>query len=137
MVAESIERTVRGRAGERCEYCRVPAAAYAVPFQIDHIIALQHGGPSELENLALACFHCILHKGPNIASLDPESGALAELFHPRKDRWVEHFGWNGALILGRSPVGRATVRVLAMNDPEAVAVREALIAEDDDFRNVS
>jgi hypothetical protein len=137
VVAESIERTVRSRAGERCEYCRVSAAAYAVPFQIDHVIALQHGGRSELENLALACFHCNLHKGPNIGSLDPESATLVALFHPRKDRWAHHFEWNGAVIVGRSAIGRATVRVLAMNAPDAVAVREALIAEGSDFRNLA
>ena len=137
MVAESFDRSVRRRANERCECCRVPAAAYAVPFQIDHVIALQHGGPTELENLALACFHCNLHKGPNIASLDPDSGALAALFHPRNDRWADPFEWDGARIVGRSPIGRATVRVLAMNDADAVAVREALIAEGDDFRNAT
>jgi hypothetical protein len=135
VVAETVERSVRRRANERCEYCRVPTAAYAVPFQIDHVIALQHGGESNLANLALACFHCNLHKGPNIASLDPESGKLVALFHPRNDRWEEHFEWDGPHVRGRSPVGRATVRVLAMNDADAVAVRESLIAEGDDFRN--
>jgi hypothetical protein len=136
VVAETIERAVRRRAGDQCEYCRVPAAAYVVPFQIDHVIALQHGGATDLGNLALACYHCNLHKGPNIASIDPASGGRVALFHPRTDVWADHFEWDGARVVGRSPVGRATVRLLAMNDPDASAVREALIAEGDDFRNI-
>jgi hypothetical protein len=137
VVAESKERAVRQRASDRCEYCRVPAAAYVTPFQIDHVIAVQHGGASDLGNLALACYHCNLHKGPNIASIDPESGALVALYHPRTDAWAEHFEWDGPRIVGRSPSGRATVRVLAMNDRDAVAVREALLAEGADFREGS
>jgi hypothetical protein len=115
----------------------MPAAAYVTPFQIDHVIAVQHGGESELGNLALACYHCNLHKGPNIASIDPESGGLVALFHPRKDAWADHFEWDGPRVVGRSPAGRATVRVLAMNEPDAVAVRDALLAEGDDFREGS
>ena len=107
----------------------------AESFQVDHVIARQHGGTSELGNLSLACYHCNLHKGPNIASVDPASGGLVPLFHPRWDHWPEHFEWDGPRIVGRSAIGRATVRVLAMNDPDAVAVRAALIAEGDDFRN--
>jgi len=137
VVAESKERAVRHRANDRCEYRRVPAAAYVTPFQIDHVVAVQHGGASDLGNLALACYHCNLHKGPNIASVDPESGVLVALFHPRKDVWADHFKWDGPRIVGRSAVGRATVRVLAMNDPDAVAVREALLTERDDFREGS
>jgi hypothetical protein len=60
-------------------------------FHADHIIARQHGGKSDLENLALACLHCNQHKGPNIAGRNPESDELVELFHPRRDRWSEIF----------------------------------------------
>jgi hypothetical protein len=105
VVAESKERAVRQRANDRCEYCRVPAAAYVAPFQIDHVIAIQHGGASDLGNLALACYHCNLHKGPNIASIDPESGALVALYHPRTNAWAEHFEWDGPRIAGRSSAG--------------------------------
>jgi hypothetical protein len=137
VVAETTDRAVRRRADDRCEYCRVPAAAYVIPFQIDHVIALQHGGVSDLSNFALACYHCNLHKGPNIASIDPLSGVMVGLFNPREDAWADHFEWDRARIIGRSPKGRATVRLLAMNDWEALAVRQALIAEGDDFREGS
>jgi HNH endonuclease len=43
---------VRARAGDRCEYCRVPRRFDPLPFQVDHIVAEQHGGRTILENLA-------------------------------------------------------------------------------------
>jgi hypothetical protein len=114
---------VRRRSGLRCEYCGVPQAAFRRSFHIEHIVAKQHGGATNLDNLALACWHCNLKKGPNLAGLDPQSGQLVELFHPRKDRWSEHFamdlppGGSPAMeIRGLTPTGRATVKVLGMNE---------------------
>lgn len=48
---------VRERAAGRCEYCRIPQFALPLPFQIDHIVAEQHEGATELSNLVLACPH--------------------------------------------------------------------------------
>lgn len=110
-----LVRQVRARAAERCEYCRLPQFALPLPFQIDHIIATQHEGPTEPSNLALACPHCNRHKGPNIAGLDPVTGQLASLFHPRLDRWSDHFSLEGPRIAGKTPTGRTTVQVLEMN----------------------
>jgi len=126
---EQLAREVWRRAEDRCEYCRIPAALYPLPFQLDHIIARQHGGLSDAGNLALACLHCNRHKGPNIAGRDPLTGAIVGLFHPRNDRWNEHFRFEGPIIFGLTARGRATIQVLAMNTPDFVDVREALIAE--------
>ncbi len=76
--------------------------------------------------MAIACGYCNLHKGPNIAALDPDSGQLVPLFHPRRDRWADHFMWEGTVVRGLTPVGRATVELLAMNDWERVELRENL-----------
>jgi 5-methylcytosine-specific restriction endonuclease McrA len=54
---KSWVREIWRRAGAACEYCRMPQRFYPVPFQIDHIIARQHGGDTALRNLALACLH--------------------------------------------------------------------------------
>ena len=124
-----LERRVRRRAKGRCEYCRLPRVASEFTFPIDHIIARQHGGPTEAENLAQSCPHCNAHKGPNIAGIDPMSRELTRLYHRRRDRWREHFDWVGAMLTGLTPVGRTTIEVLAMNDPDMVATREALIEE--------
>ena len=68
--------------------------------------------------------HCNAHKGPNLSGLDPESGALVRLFHPRQDQWDEHFERNGVLIVGRTAVGRATVGLLKMNAADRRRLRE-------------
>jgi hypothetical protein len=105
-------RYVRERAAGRCESCQLPSSLHPAPFQIDHIVAKQHGGTDGLDNLALACMHCNRYKGPNVAGIDSETRKLTRLFHPRVDEWNTHFGWNGAEIVARSPIGRVTVGVL-------------------------
>jgi hypothetical protein len=57
------------------------------------------------------------------------TGELMRLYHPRRDRWRQHFAWAGPMLTGLTPVGRTTIEVLAMNDPDMVAAREALIEE--------
>jgi len=126
---DALAVAVRQRAGYICEYCKIPQAAYRAPFPIDHIIARQHGGRTVAANLALACLHCNSHKGPNIAGIDPSNGKLVALFHPRRHQWTWHFRWDGPLLVGRTPIGRATVAVLALNHEDAVAVRQALLDE--------
>lgn len=127
---ESLAEEVRHRSNHACEYCRISQAFYpTVPFPIDHIIARQHDGPTTFNNLALSCLHCNSHKGPNIAGIDRKSKRLTKLFNPRRHKWTRHFRWNGPYLIGRTAVGRVTVAVLAMNDPEAVEVRAALLEE--------
>jgi hypothetical protein len=126
----ALERGVRNRAGGRCEYCHRPESVAEVRFVIDHVIAQKHRGRSTVENLALACEFCNLHKGSDIAGLDPVDGTLTRLFHPRKDLWQQHFRLDDSGVLaGLTPVGRTTLEVLAMNDPRQLALRLMLIAE--------
>ena len=106
----------------------MPQSASRLRFQIDHVIALQHGGGSYLDNLALCCGRCNRYKGPNLAGIDPDSVAIVRLYHPRTDSWTEHFRWNGARLEGRTPIGRATIGVLEMNHPDSIAIRLELIA---------
>lgn len=124
-----LEEEVRSRAQNRCEYCLLPQKYSRLKFPSDHVIASQHGGGDGSDNLALACGFCNRHKGPNIAGIDPETTRLARLFHPRRDDWREHFRWSGARLLGLTPIGRATISVLAINHPHQIAVRQALIDE--------
>lgn len=124
-----LEAEVRQRAQGRCEYCRFPEPFTRVPFQVDHIIAEKHDGPTTLENLALSCFFCNTYKGPNLAGVDPETGELIRLFHPRRDQWLDHFRWEGPVLIGLTPVGRVTIAVLRMNHDDALAVRQSLHEE--------
>jgi hypothetical protein len=128
-MAHPRHEAVRARAGGACEYCCLPEALYPGLFVTEHVIARQHGGSDRDDNLAYACARCNLHKGPNIAGLDPGTGELTRLFHPRTDAWDEHFAWSAHVLTGRTAVGRTTVRVLAMNDPVVRAVRAALLLE--------
>jgi hypothetical protein len=106
----------------------LPSSAYPLPFHVDHIISRQHGGTTVLENLALACLHCNRHKGPNIAGLDPATGELVRLFHPRRD-WDDHFAWKGADLSAKTIIGLVTIQVLAIGDTDFAAVRQALFDE--------
>ena len=117
------------RSGNRCEYCHLPQQSAVIPFEIDHVIAEQHGGRTVAGNLALACFACNHHKGPNLAGIDPQTGKRAWLFDPRRHSWRRHFRWAGPVLIGRTPMGRTAVAVLAINLPHRVAQRAALIAE--------
>ncbi len=94
-LASDLEERVRQRAGERCEYCQLPAAFSSTPFEVEHIVAAQHGGPTALGNLAWACFACNRHKGPNLGGIDPKTGKKTWLFHPRRMKWPRHFRWKG------------------------------------------
>ncbi|MBI4605025.1 MAG: HNH endonuclease [Planctomycetes bacterium] len=114
----ALRELVWQRANGACEYCRLPQDLDVFPFQIDHIIAEKHHGPTTSENLCVSCFHCNVHKGSNIAGLDPVDGRIVRLFDPRIDIWREHFAWAGAEIIGLTSVARATIDVLGINLPE-------------------
>ena len=123
----AVRRLVRERADNCCEYCRLSQAiAPAATFQIEHIRAKQHGGESELENLALACPRCNAYKGPNLSAIDPESDQTVLIFNPRTQVWNEHFMLLGIEILGITGTGRATTQLLHMNDVERLEMREIL-----------
>jgi hypothetical protein len=126
---QALADFVRQRAGDCCEFCRLPQAFSSTRFQIDHIVAEQHGGTTTAANLALACLADNNHKGPNLAGIDRRTGKRVWLFNPRRQKWSRHFRWKGPILVGRTPVGRATIAVLAMNLPHRVAQRAALISE--------
>ena len=124
----AIRNEVRQRAGNRCEYCRLRQEDEEEnPFHIEHIIAQQHGGTDAQENLALACSWCNAVKGPNLSSIDPDSGELTRLYHPRKDSWAEHFRREGPCILGLTAVGRTTAWLLRFNDTDNLNQRHRLL----------
>lgn len=122
----STRALVRERAGNRCEYCQLhqddsPLAA----LHIEHILPKKHGGSDNINNLALACIDCNLHKGSNLTGIDPVTDEVTELFHPRRHRWMDHFVWNGIYIIGKTAIGRTTVRVLSMNADDQLALRSS------------
>jgi hypothetical protein len=123
-MSPSAKARVRERAGDRCEYCQLhqedsPLAA----LHVEHIVPKVHGGTDDLENLALACIDCNLHKGPNLTGIDPQTQQVTELFHPRRHRWQDHFEREGLYLIGKTAIGRTTIRVLNINSEEQLALR--------------
>ena len=115
---------VRQRAANRCEYCgRRQEQSPLAALHVEHIIPKKHRGTDLPDNLALACIDCNLHKGSNVAGYDPLTGALTELFNPRRDVWAHHFARSGAIIVGRTATGRTSVDVLQLNSEEHVRRR--------------
>ena len=127
---KDLERLVWRRAGDACEYCRLPQSHSVDSFHVEHIIARQHHGSTSEENLALACPRCNLAKGPNLAGVDPQTGRTVWLFHPRRHRWSQHFRWRGAILIGRTAIGRATIDVLKINQTIAIAKRRQIQSEE-------
>jgi hypothetical protein len=128
VVAIGIVQSVRLRAGGRCEYCRQPEVPIGFRHCIDHVIARQHRGTDDATNLARCCIRCNLAKGPNIASLDPTTGALTRLYHPRLDRWSDPFAFDGPRLLGTTAIGRTTAMLLDVNSDLRVRSRRMLLA---------
>ncbi len=128
-VSRSQRRDVKQRASDCCEYCQMPAELDAAPFQVDHVRAEKHHGPTVLSNLTWACFPCNNHKSGNAAGYDPETDEMHPLFNPREQDWDEHFEWHGPRLRGKTPIGRATIDVLAINAADRVAYRKELIKE--------
>src|SRR5258708_3075621 len=118
-----LRRLARERAGDRCEYCGLHQRACILSFHVEHIVPRQHGETTSEENLALACPHCNLHKGPNLTGLDPDTSKVTPLFHPRRDLWRQHFNLEGERIEGLTGTGRTTVWMLNMNSDNQLRLR--------------
>jgi hypothetical protein len=128
----ALRQFVRERAGRRCEYCHLPDfAAPLSAFHVEHILAKQHGGSDQPANRCWSCHRCNLHKGPNLSGRDTLTGKVVRLFNPRRQSWNRHFEWRGALLVGRTQTGRATIAVLDINDPQRVKLRKILIEHGD------
>lgn len=125
----ALTRLVWQRAKGRCEYCQMPQAADDASFEIDHIIARKHVGPTVAGNLCLSCFYCNSFKGTDLTGLEPKTRKITPLFNPRRHKWANHFRWQGAYLIGRTPIGRVTVALLHINDEYRVELREGLIEE--------
>ena len=127
-IAAELRRQVTDRAAGCCEYCRTQARYSSDPFTMDHIAPRSIGGPTELENLALSCHGCNQHKGRRTSAPDPLTDVTTALFHPRRDPWDEHFAWNEdfTVVVGLTPIGRATISALQLNRSGLVNLRGAL-----------
>lgn len=122
-----LRTEVAKRAGFRCEYCLLPEPYAIYPFEVDHIIAVKHGGKTVSDNLAYSCIRCNRMKGTDLTTLSKDSDEIIRLFNPRIDIWDEHFEVVEGAIYGRTDIGRATTQLLTFNTPERIIGRKLLI----------
>lgn len=130
-IPDALRRLVATRANFRCEYCRVPEIGTFYSLQIDHITSLKHEGETESDNLAYACTLCNRNKGTDLGTRLEKGEMIIPFFNPRTDNWFEHFeaGEDG-MIVPRTLVGKATVKIFGMNHADSVIERRLLIAAD-------
>ena len=126
-ISAALRRLVEERAASKCEYCQLPAQLAFYSHEIDHIIAEKHGGTTSSDNLAYTCWRCNRHKGSDLGSFDPQTNDFCFLFHPRQQVWLEHFRFQSARIIGVTAIGRTTVQLLQINNPERLKERQALL----------
>lgn len=120
-----LRRQVREDARRRCGYCHTPEALIGTPLDFEHLYPEALGGPTERENLWLACSRCNDFKGDRIDAIDSMIDERVPLFNPRSHVWIEHFAWSpdGIHIIGKTPTGRATVEALRLNNEFIVTTR--------------
>lgn len=111
-----LRSLVYERAGGLCEYCLIDEEISFAKHQIDHIVAEKHGGETTAENLALACVLCNKYKGSDVASIDGETGEIVRLFNPQTDIRNDHFRLENGVFIGLTPIARATIRLLQLNN---------------------
>ena len=128
-LSKAVREFLLRRALGRCEYCRSSAAFAHQSFSVEHIRPRSRQGRDSLANLAVSCQGCNNHKYNRTKYRDPVSNDEVRLFHPRRDRWSDHFAWtnDGTMILGLTAIGRATVEALQLNREALVNLRRVLV----------
>lgn len=125
-ISDALRARVRSQAGNRCGYCLARQEYVPWVLEIEHIVPCawpsqdrpkSKGGTDNEENLWLACHSCNLFKSDQTHGRNPLTGRRVRLFNPRRQQWKRHFRWieDGALIIGRTACGRATI--VALNLP--------------------
>jgi hypothetical protein len=124
----SQKRTVARRARYCCEYCKSQQDFSPTRFSVDHIIPRAVGGTTHLDNLAFSCQGCNGHKHIATSAIDPDTGGEVPLYHPRQERWEDHFEWSEDFtrVVGLTAIGRATIEKLQLTRPELMRLRYAL-----------
>ena len=123
-ISTAVRRQITDRDTQRCAYCRSPMIV-GIPMVIEHINPLVSGGSSTPDNLCLACYRCNEFKGSRTEAADPRDGQLTPFFHPRQQRWPEHFAWSeqGDTMVGLAACGRTTIEALHLNNDWIVQAR--------------
>ncbi len=126
-ISAELRLRVAKRANFCCEYCRLQEEFAIYPYQIDHIIAIRHGGETVFANLAYACVRCNRNKGTDLTTFLFDKNLIVRIFNPRLDRWDDHFEIDTGLILPKTMEGEATIKLLDLNLTERIIGRQILM----------
>jgi HNH endonuclease len=128
-LTSNLRQIIRTRAKGYREYCMSHDECGTSPFNIEHIFPTILNGTDDLVNLAYACSGCNGAKFIKSTAFDPISEQNWPLFNPRTQKWDEHFTWDTTLtlIIGQTPVGRATILALRLNRLQLINLRKATI----------
>lgn len=126
-IPTSIRLLAAKRADFRCEYCRMHENDSFLPFEIDHVISIKHGGGNEPENLAYCCPHCNQNKGSDLTTFLKSYKDIVTIFNPREEEWQAHFDVEEGEILAKTRVAEATIKLLKLNEPERIILRRLLM----------
>ncbi|BAZ65313.1 hypothetical protein NIES4106_00510 [Fischerella sp. NIES-4106] len=126
-ISAELRKLVIRRASKRCEYCLIHQDFSIYTHEVDHIIAVKHGGETTADNLALSCLSCNRHKGSDFATIDQLTKEIVPLFNPRRQVWDKHFSLENARIEGKTQIGQGTARLLQFNVPNRVLQRQVLM----------
>lgn len=129
-IPKKLRERVATQAKYRCGYCLSQQDVVGSLMEVDHLIPEALQGKTVEANLWLACKECNGYKGDAVTARDPQTGEIVPLFHPRQQRWSEHFAWteNKEEIVGLTAVGRATVAALRLNREVLVRARRLWVA---------
>lgn len=124
-ISTAAKKRIRNRAGNRCGYCLTQQEYLPWALEFEHVIPKAKGGSDDEDNIWLACRSCNLYKADITEAVDPDTQQLVGLFNPVRQHWPDHFDWSddGLRIIGKSPIGRATVIALQLNNFYALTVR--------------
>ncbi len=113
-VSSQLRRIITERARGCCEYCQSQKIFATQSLSIEHIIPTSKNGTTTDDNLALACQGCNNFKYTKIQDVDPITLEVTNLYHPRQQKWENHFTWDEdySKIIGLTSTGRATVEAL-------------------------
>ncbi|PAX58303.1 HNH endonuclease [Brunnivagina elsteri] len=128
-ISVELRKLVVDRASKRCEYCLIHQDFSIYTHEVDHIIAVKHGGETSDDNLALSCLSCNRHKGSDFATIDQITKEIVPLFNPRRQVWDEHFSLENAIIEGKTQMGQGTAKLLQFNVPNRVLERQVLVSQ--------
>lgn len=127
---KELRRQLEEADDQCCAYCQTWQANSGQKMVPDHIIPESKGGERVFANLCFSCRLCNEFKGSRTREIDPITGEIFPLFHPRQQKWSDHFAWDerGTQIVGLTAIGRTTIIALQMNNEIIIPAREKWVS---------